>query len=75
MAFSTKDSDNDGYKGNCAVLYKDGWWYNACHAANLNGFYHHGAHKSYGDGINWRHWKGYHYSLKSASMKMRPITY
>jgi hypothetical protein len=72
MAFSTKDSDNDTYSASCAVQFKGAWWYKKCHDSNLNGFYHHGAHKSFADGINWRTWKGYHYSLKSTSMKIRP---
>lgn len=71
MAFSTKDSDNDVHKDNCAVLYKGGWWYEKCHFSNLNGIYHHGVHDSYADGIIWYHWKKYHYSLKSTSMKIR----
>ena len=38
MMFSTKDRDNDIYaQGQCAVLYKGGWWYDRCHEANLNG--------------------------------------
>ena len=72
MAFTTKDSDNDKSSRNCALSYKGGWWYNSCHQSNLNGLYHHGSHKSLADGINWRSWKGYNYSLKSTSMKIRP---
>ncbi|XP_028411095.1 ficolin-2-like [Dendronephthya gigantea] len=71
MAFSTKDSDND-FGNNCAVEFKGAWWYRYCHDSNLNGFYHYGNHTSYADGVNWKHWKGYHYSLKSTSMKIRP---
>ncbi|XP_028411110.1 microfibril-associated glycoprotein 4-like [Dendronephthya gigantea] len=74
MAFSTKDSDNDIAKNkvNCAVSFKGAWWYRDCHYSNLNGLYHYGAHTSFADGVNWKHWKGYRYSLKSTSMKIRP---
>ncbi|XP_077866088.1 fibrinogen C domain-containing protein 1-like [Saccoglossus kowalevskii] len=73
MAFSTKDRDNDIYDGNCASLYKGGWWYGACHHTNLNGLYHHGdnPNKS-GDGVSWQAWRGFHYSLKFTEMKIRP---
>ncbi|KAL9985715.1 hypothetical protein ACROYT_G008153 [Oculina patagonica] len=72
--FSTKDQDNDVYSGgNCAVMYKGAWWYTKCHGSNLNGVYHHGAHKSYADGVNWHAWKGYHYSAKRAEMKIKPV--
>ncbi|XP_019637151.1 PREDICTED: ficolin-2-like [Branchiostoma belcheri] len=59
--FSTKDRDNDG---SCAQLHKGAWWYNSCYRSNLNGLYL--------DGVNWRHWKGYNYSLKRTEMKLRP---
>lgn len=71
--FSTKDRDNDSYGGSCAVSYHGAWWYGACHSSNLNGAYHHGAHGSYADGVNWLTWKGYHYSAKRAEMKIRPV--
>ncbi|XP_068743537.1 ryncolin-1-like [Montipora capricornis] len=71
--FSTKDSDNDSSYGNCAVSYKGAWWYMDCHRSNLNGLYHHGSHSSFGHGVNWYAWKGYHYSVRKAEMKIRPI--
>ena len=67
--FATKDKD----KNRCAVTYKGAWWYDGCHRSNLNGLYHHGAHSSYADGVNWYDWKGYHYSVKKAEMKIRPV--
>ena len=70
MKFSTKDQDNDQNGGNCAVGFKGAWWYNACHASNLNGKYLSGT-TEYASGVLWYHWKGYYYSLKISEMKLR----
>ena len=69
--FSTRDQDNDAWGDSCAQTFKGGWWYSNCHSSNLNSLYHGGAHSSYADGVNWRTWKGYYYSLKFAEMKVR----
>uniref|UniRef100_H2YMI9 Fibrinogen C-terminal domain-containing protein n=1 Tax=Ciona savignyi TaxID=51511 RepID=H2YMI9_CIOSA len=69
--FSTKDRDQDTSGINCAQTFKGGWWYAACHRANLNGLYLRGTHTTHADGVNWGTWKGYFYSLKIAEMKLR----
>ncbi|XP_071173962.1 fibrinogen C domain-containing protein 1-like [Mytilus edulis] len=71
--FSTKDQDNDAYSGNCAAMFKGAWWYNACHASNLNGLYLSGKHSSYANGMNWKSWKGHKYSLRSTGMMIRRL--
>ena len=71
--FSTIDRDNDAWSKNCAERFSGAWWYSACHNSNLNGLYLRGEHESFGDGVNWYHWKGYHYSLKLTVLKIRPV--
>jgi ficolin len=74
MQFSTKDVEHDISEKNCAQSYKGGWWYETCHESNLNGLYHCGGnHASYADGINWLDWKGYYYSMKTVTMKMKEV--
>ena len=70
MAFSTKDSDNDKYRGNCATIYKGAWWYKYCYESNLNGHYYTG-NQNNDKGVTWRQWKGY-ISLKFTEMKIKP---
>ncbi|XP_030648082.1 fibrinogen like 1B [Chanos chanos] len=75
MQFSTKDQDNDRYlQGSCASENNGGWWFNRCHAANLNGkFYRKGEYKAKSDnGVVWATWKGFWYSLRHTTMKVRP---
>jgi len=74
--FSTRDQDNDAYRGlSCAVKYKGAWWYSTCHNCNLNGRYLRRNHTSYADGVNWFHFKGYYYSLRFTEMKIRPFNF
>uniref|UniRef100_A0A672HBU7 Si:ch211-287a12.9 n=1 Tax=Salarias fasciatus TaxID=181472 RepID=A0A672HBU7_SALFA len=78
MQFSTRDQDNDRYlQGSCAQENKAGWWFNRCHAANLNGiFYRKGVYKGqYDNGVVWGTWKGLWYSLRHTAMKVRPLLF
>uniref|UniRef100_A0A672ZNK4 Fibrinogen C-terminal domain-containing protein n=1 Tax=Sphaeramia orbicularis TaxID=375764 RepID=A0A672ZNK4_9TELE len=72
--FSTFDNDQDGWTGNCAKKYLGAFWYEKCHSANPNGVYRWGADGTiYAVGVEWQPWKGYDYSLKALSMKIRPV--
>ncbi|KAF6018019.1 FIBCD1 [Bugula neritina] len=71
--FSTNDNDNDVKKDHCAITFHGAWWYKACHESNLNGKYLNGTHSSFADGVNWKAWKGFYYSLKTTEMKFREI--
>ncbi|XP_037069523.1 techylectin-5B-like [Pollicipes pollicipes] len=74
--FSTRDRDNDEKLISCAQKHKGGWWYKACHFANLNGLYMRGATpERSGNVISWFHWKGHDYSMKGTEMKTRPARY
>ncbi|KAK1882513.1 Fibrinogen-like protein 1 [Dissostichus eleginoides] len=78
MQFSTRDQDNDRYiQGSCAQENKAGWWFNRCHAANLNGkFYRKGKYKGQQDnGVVWGTWRGLWYSLRHTTMKVRPLVF
>ncbi len=75
MAFTTKDSDNDKRLANCARRLAGAWWYRGCHQANLNGVYYqqNDLPTAFGQGLIWKQWKGYFYSLKKVTMKIRAI--
>ena len=71
MRFSTFDKDNDkDSTRHCAQVFKGGWWFNSCHTS-LNGLYLGGAHSSYANGIVWKTWHGYYYSLKTTAMMVK----
>ena len=38
---------------------------------SMASIYHGGPHSSNADGVNWRTWRGYDYSLKFTEMKLR----
>ncbi|XP_060085900.1 microfibril-associated glycoprotein 4-like [Ylistrum balloti] len=69
--FSTYDRDYDVCSCNCAWSYKGGWWYAACHRANLNGLYLNGHVSSYANGVVTYSFKGFYYSLKTTTMMVR----
>ena len=80
MAFSTKDRDNDVWVKDCAVEHRAAWWYRACHDSNLNGIYFQGhytgrVNNAYAHGCVWKTWRGYFYSLKAVTMKIRPTCF
>ncbi|XP_078576547.1 angiopoietin-related protein 1-like [Branchiostoma floridae x Branchiostoma japonicum] len=74
--FSTVDRDNDASSStHCSQHFgQGGWWFRYCGNSYLNGRYlgNCGSSCSGGQGVLWGHWRGYYYSLKSVSMKIRP---
>ncbi|KAF1373440.1 hypothetical protein PFLUV_G00238880 [Perca fluviatilis] len=73
--FSTLDKDQDSSDTrNCARTFLGAFWYRDCHHANPNGVYHWGADSTlYRVGVEWNQWKGPNFSLKTISMKIRPV--
>ena len=72
MGFTTRDSDNDRWSGNCATGSRGAWWYSSCRTdANLNGQYHDSAVTS-NHSVSWYNWKSSFESLKSSEMKLHP---
>ncbi|XP_061187897.1 angiopoietin-related protein 1-like [Saccostrea echinata] len=69
MYFATYDKPD---AHSCAVHQKGGWWYNYCTFALPTGVYYHGGPYTpsggYYDGIYWKDWQGYGYSLKYLAM-------
>ena len=72
MQFSTKDVDNDVYPGHCATLFVGAWWYSSCHSSSLCGEFKPSNITQYAQGVIWRSWRGYYYSLQFAQMMIRP---
>ena len=71
--FTTPDEDNDSNPHlNCALKYHGGWWFKWCHRAFLNGPYIRGPNSYVSEGIIWKGFKDFRYSLKSSQMKIRP---
>ena len=76
MPFTTRDQNSGNQGGhNCAIKFKGSWWYKRCHRSNLNGLYLRGNHFTSANGVNWKDWKGYKYSLKRTEMKIRPVDF
>ncbi|XP_062398867.1 microfibril-associated glycoprotein 4-like [Sardina pilchardus] len=72
--FSTFDKDQDSFSTkNCASSFLGGYWYHQCHASNPNGAYLWGYTKHEGLSVNWHAFKGYRYSLKFFTMKIKPV--
>uniref|UniRef100_A0A3Q3LN34 Microfibril-associated glycoprotein 4-like n=1 Tax=Mastacembelus armatus TaxID=205130 RepID=A0A3Q3LN34_9TELE len=72
--FSTFDKDQDTWPNNCAKSFLGAFWYGQCHRTNPNGVYRWGADSTlFAVGVCWSPWKGIDYSLKTISMKIRPV--
>ncbi|XP_056394642.1 tenascin-X isoform X2 [Hyla sarda] len=69
MIFSTRDRDAQKRILPCAMSYRGAWWYRNCHYANLNGIYNNNKDHQ---GVNWKTWKGFEFSIPFTEMKMRP---
>ncbi|XP_030634822.1 microfibril-associated glycoprotein 4-like [Chanos chanos] len=73
--FSTFDVDQDASDADCARRFLGAFWYRDCHYFNPNGVYVWGQHNDhYAIGITWKAWKGFNYSVKAVSMKIRPVS-
>ncbi|EDO49494.1 predicted protein, partial [Nematostella vectensis] len=71
--FSTIDQDNDAWAASsCAQEFKGAWWHKSCHESSLNGMYRNGSHPAhFADGVIWKSWKDYTYSMMETKMMIR----
>ncbi|KAM8718105.1 hypothetical protein ACLKA7_004762 [Drosophila subpalustris] len=70
MKFTTFDKDNDKREVvNCAIRDTGAWWYGSCQFSQLTGTY---KDNRFNKGVNWLHFRGPEYSLKTAIMMIRP---
>lgn len=70
--FSTYNRDNDRSSLNCASMLKGGWWWKSC-GRGLNGLYLNDPQDlTARQGIVWFRWRGWDYTLKKATMMIRP---
>ena len=72
MKFSTKDRDQDTSESdNCALKYKGGWWFYACHQVSLNGPYPEAGDPLTSAFISWEKMTGEYGGITFSEMKMR----
>ncbi|KAM9455044.1 microfibril-associated glycoprotein 4-like [Clarias gariepinus] len=82
--FSTYDNENNNYGYYCGTNYFSGFWFNGCFYGNPNGlylgrpysyspYYYYYYYYYYYPGIVWGSWRGWNYSLKGVTMKIRPF--
>jgi len=69
LHFTTKDSVNENY---CAETYKGGFWWNNCGPSNINGLYLGNVKSSKWEGVHWRLFHGFTYSMRYIHMAIRP---
>ncbi|XP_073764963.1 microfibril-associated glycoprotein 4-like [Danio rerio] len=76
MKFTTYDKDQDNTEKNCARMFLGGFWYKACHYANLNGVYLGGEDKTvFAIGNVWYTWKNnLDIGMKFITMKIKPVS-
>ncbi|XP_076387694.1 uncharacterized protein LOC100874931 isoform X2 [Megachile rotundata] len=70
--FSTYNRDNDRSSLNCASMLKGGWWWKSC-GRGLNGLYLNDPQDlTARQGIVWFRWRGWDYTLRRATMMIKP---